>query len=66
MEEKDRRELKPEEIDKVSGGFDNRELSDGKCPGCKKPLEHIAGSEYWCTNKRCWAYHIRKNLAVIA
>lgn len=64
MEEKNTRELSPEEMDKISGGGP-RELSDGKCPGCKKPLERIEGSEYWCTNERCWAYHMRRNLAVV-
>ncbi len=64
MEDKKMQELSPEEMDQASGGV-GREQSDGLCPGCKRPLEHIQGSEYWCTNERCWAYHLRKNLVLI-
>ena len=66
MDSKGMQELNLNEMDQVRGGKGDSNLSDGKCPGCRKQLEHIEGSEYWCTNERCWAYHIRKSLTIIA
>ena len=62
MEKKETRELNPGEMNKVSGGrFDE---SDGKCPSCKRFLEHIEGAEYWCINDRCRYYHVPKKLTL--